>query len=105
MRDQVVWLPRPPRRAAIRLGFLLLAAVPTLAIADLMLGEEPAYLDSGQLNPLNLFLPALIAAFALIAVPSPGQPRPSPAGGRGPLRIAAAARLPAHVGRAVVTGG
>jgi len=70
MRDQVVWLPRPPRRAAIRLGFLALAAVPTLAAAHLMLGDEPAYLESGQLNPLYLFFPALVAAFALTAVPS-----------------------------------
>jgi hypothetical protein len=70
MRDQVVWLPRPPRRAAIRLGLLALAAVPTLAATHLMLGDEPTYLESGRLNPLNLFFPALIAAFALTAVPS-----------------------------------
>jgi hypothetical protein len=49
---------------------MALAAVPTLAAAHLVLGDEPTYLDSGRLNPLNLFFPALIAAFVLIAVPS-----------------------------------
>jgi hypothetical protein len=70
LRDQVVWLPRPPRRAAVRLGLLTLAAVPTLAAAHLIVGDEPTRLESGRLNPLFLSFPALIAAFVIAAVPS-----------------------------------
>jgi hypothetical protein len=66
-RDEVVWTRRLPRRAILRIWWLVLAGAAVLAVADLLFGPEPARLPgTGQVNPLSLVVPSLAGAFGVV---------------------------------------
>ncbi|MGE5829151.1 MAG: hypothetical protein ACM30G_12445 [Micromonosporaceae bacterium] len=74
--DQVVWRHRPPRRAAVRLGWNAAGATLILAPAWLLFGDEPWTVESGAVNPLALLIPGLGVIFGcLLAVPALGLVR------------------------------
>jgi hypothetical protein len=68
-RDRIVWRRRPPKRAAVRLGWTALAAGFVCGPTWLLFGGESLRASEGALNPLALIIPALAALFAVLFVP------------------------------------
>ncbi|GAA1822350.1 hypothetical protein GCM10009682_48340 [Luedemannella flava] len=62
-----MWVRRFPRRALVRIWWLMLSGSFVVAVADLLFGAEPTRLPgSGRLNPLALAVPSLAAAFGVV---------------------------------------
>jgi hypothetical protein len=68
-RNRIEWGRRPPKRAAVRLGWTVLAAVFVCGPAWLLFSGEPGLLADDAVNPLALILPVLAVAFGGLLVP------------------------------------
>ncbi|GAA1754293.1 hypothetical protein GCM10009681_26830 [Luedemannella helvata] len=62
-----MWVRAFPRRALVRIWWLLLSGSFVVGTADLLFGGEPTRLpDTGRMNPLAIVVPSLAGAFGVV---------------------------------------
>jgi hypothetical protein len=68
-RNRIVWRRRPPKRAAARLGWTLVATLFVCGPAWLLFSGEPGQVAGDAINPLALILPGLALVFGGLLLP------------------------------------